>query len=213
MTAGLTPAQDTGARGAQAQTEGVGPGYVTGIADGNLATPVRLRDYLTGVGVVFRLPKRDRKKEKAEADAKEAARFRFRIPVKQIFMVLAPVMVAGAAYLVWDSFLSSVPLPETVSGTWTTRDGKYAGRNFWISKKSVAFQNGAKIDQFSIHPIKRIKTRTSADTLFLNVDYEQEGKPITLLLAYRESPQPEIHLVNQPKIRWVKIGKAPVIEQ
>ena len=212
MTAGLTQTLNDAPRGPESGAAQAGPGYVTGIADGNLATPVRLRDYLTGVGVVFRLPKRDRKKEKAEAEAQEAARFRIRIPVRQIVMVLAPVMVAAAAYYVWDAFLSSVPLPETVSGTWTTRDGKYAGRNFWINQKAVAFQNGAKIDQFSIHPIKRIKTRTSADTLFLNVDYEEEGKPVTLLLSYRESPAPELHLVNQPKIRWVKVGKAPVIE-
>ncbi len=189
------------------------PGYVTGIADGNLATPVKLRDYLVGVGTVFRLPKRDRKKEKAEAKAEEAKRVRFRIPVRQIAMALAPVAVAGLGYTVWDNWLSSVPIPSAIVGTWSTNDGKYAGRNFWLNQKAVAFQNGAKTDQFSIHDVKRVKANQVADTLFLNVDYEQDGNPITLLLAYRDSPRPEIKFVNQPTVRWWRIGNAPVISK
>jgi hypothetical protein len=186
-------------------------GYVTGIADGNLATPVRLRDYLVGVGTVFRLPKRDKKKEDAEARAEEAKKVRFRIPVRQIAMALAPVAVAGIGYTVWDNWLSSVPIPATIVGTWSTNDGKYAGRNFWLNQKAVAFQNGAKDDQFSIHDVKRVKAKQVADTLFLDVDYEQDGSPITLQLAYRDVPRPEIKLVNQPTVHWYRTGNAPVI--
>ncbi len=188
-------------------------GYVTGIADGNLATPVKLRDYLVGVGTVFRLPKRDRKKEKAEARAEEAKKVRFRIPVRQIAMALAPVAVAGLGYTVWDNWLSSVPIPSAIVGTWSTNDGKYAGRNFWLNQKAVAFQNGSKTDQFSIHDVKRVKARQVADTLFLNVDYEQDGNPITLSLAYRDVPRPEIKFVNQPAVRWWRTGNAPVISK
>ena len=188
-------------------------GYVTGIADGNLATPVKLRDYLVGVGTVFRLPKRDRKKEKAEAKAEAAKKVRFQIPVRQIAMALAPVAVAGLGYTVWDNWLSSVPIPSAIVGTWSTNDGKYAGRNFWLNQKAVAFQNGAKTDQFSIHDVKRVKANQVADTLFLNVDYEQDGNPITLLLAYRDSPRPEIKFVNQPTVRWWRIGNAPVVSK
>ncbi len=188
-----------------------GPGYVTGIADGNLATPVKLRDYLVGVGTVFRLPKRDRKKEAAEARAEDSKKVRFRIPVRQITMALAPVAVAALGYLVWDNWLSSVPIPSSIVGTWTTNDGKYAGRNFWLNQKAVAFQNGTKTDQFSVHDVKRVKARQVADTLFLTVDYVQDGNPITLALAYRDVPRPEIHFVNQPKVRWWRTGNAPVI--
>lgn len=189
-------------------------GYVTGIADGNLATPVKLREYLSGVGVVFRLPRRDRKKEEADARReKEAKRFRFRIPVRQIAMALAPVAVAVAGYYLWDEVLSSTPLPAQVSGTWSTSDGKYAGRNFWINAKAVAFQNGKTTNDFSIHQIKRVKIRQAADTLFLSVDYLQDDKPITLSLAYRDTPMPEVRLVNQPKVRWYKTGAAPAISQ
>ncbi len=188
-----------------------GPGYVTGIADGNLATPVKLRDYLVGVGTVFRLPKRDRKKEAAEARAEDAKKVRFRIPVRQITMALAPVAVAALGYVVWDNWLSSVPIPSSVVGTWTTNDGKYAGRNFWLNQKAVAFQNGTKTDQFSVHDVKRVRARQVADTLFLSVDYVQDGNPITLAIAYRDVPRPEINFVNQPKIRWWRTGNAPVI--
>lgn len=188
-----------------------GPGYVTGIADGNLATPVKLRDYLVGVGTVFRLPKRDRKKEKAEARAEADKKARFRIPIRQIVMALAPVAVASIGYVVWDTWLSSVPIPANIVGTWSTNDGKYAGRNFWLNQKAVAFQNGTKTDQFSIHDVKRVKARHVADTLFLDVDYAQDGGAITLSLAYLDTPRPEIKFVNQPDVRWWRTGNAPVI--
>lgn len=186
--------------------------YVTGIADGNLATPVRLRDYLVGVGVVFRLSKRDRKKEQREAAAVEAGKRRIQIPVKKLMMAFAPALVAYLGYLGWDAF-SGDPLPAEVNGTWSTDDGKYKGRNFWINTEAVAFQNGKTSDEFSIHPIKKVNARQVADTLFLAIDYVQDGKPITLSLAYRDIPSPEIRLVNQPSIRWLKTGAAPVISQ
>ncbi len=195
------------------KTTSEGPGYVTGIADGNLATPVKLRDYLVGVGTVFRLPKRNRKQEEKEARAEEAKKRRFNIPVRQIAMAFAPVAVAGLGYFAWDNWLSSVPIPSSVVGTWSTNDGRYAGRNFWLNQNAVAFQNGTKDDQFSVHDVKRVKSRQVGDTLFLNVDYEQDGHPITLLLAYMDVPRPEIKFVNQPKIRWWRTGNAPVISK
>ncbi len=212
MTAVQPPTQE-GNRPADASTDTTA-GYVTGIADGNLATPVRLREYLSGVGVVFRLPRRDRKKEESDArKVKEAKRFRIRIPVRRIAMAIAPAVMAVGAYYLWDQVLSSTPLPPQVSGTWSTSDGKYAGRNFWINAKAVAFQNGKTTNDFSIHQIKKVKLRQSADTLFLNVDYLQDSKPITLSFAYRDVPQPEVRLVNQPKVRWYKTGAAPAISQ
>lgn len=212
MTAVQPPVQD---QNRPASPDGAaGPGYVTGIADGNLQTPMRLRDYLSGVGVVFRLPRRNRKEEEREAAAEaERKKFRLRLPVRQIAMVLAPAALAIVGYYAWDAWLSTVPLPAEVNGTWSTNDGKYAGRNFWINQKAVAFQNGKSSQEFSIHPIKRIKTRQSGDSLYLSVDYTESDKPITLTLVYTDHPMPEIRLANQPKIRWLKTGSSPVISQ
>lgn len=212
MTAVQPPIQDQNrAVGPEAEN---GPGYVTGIADGNLVVPMRLRDYLSGVGVVFRLPKRDKKAEAREAAAEvERKRFKIRIPFRQIAMALAPAALAVIGYYAWDSWLSTVPLPSEVSGTWSTTDGKYAGRNFWINQKAVAFQNGKSSQEFSIHQIKRIKARQAGDSLYLSVDYTEADKPITLSMVYTEHPMPAIHLVNQPKVRWLKTGSSPVISQ
>ena len=215
MTSSITPVEQVRTRPVEPLPAADAPtGYVTGIADGNLAVPVRLRDYLQGVGTVFRLPKRDRKREAAEAAAEEEkSKFRIRIPVRQIMTILAPLAIAAAGYYVWDNVLGSVPMPAQITGTWSTQDGRYAGRNFWINSKAVAFQNGVKSDQFSVHPVKRIRSRQAADTLFLTVEYEQDGKPLTLSLAYRDVPQPEIRLANQSKVRWLRTGSAPVISQ
>lgn len=188
--------------------------YVAGISDGNLATPMRLRDYLTGVGVVFRLSKRDRKAERRalmeEAAAIEAKKIK--IPVRKILLVLAPVAIVAIAWTLFEK-LSGVPLPQPVSGTWSTQDGKYKGRNFWINGESVAFQTGSSTSEFTIHPIRKVKSREAADTIFVSVDYETEGELATLSLTYRDAPRPELRLVNQPAIRWTRTGDAPAISQ
>ncbi len=113
--------------------------------------------------------------------------------------------------MVWDNWLSSVPIPSGIAGTWTTDDGQYASWSFWLNQKAVAFQNGVKTDQFSVHDVKWVKARQVADTLFLSVDYVQDGNPITLVIAYRDVARPEIHFVNQPGVRWWRTGNAPVI--
>ncbi|MBX3145936.1 MAG: hypothetical protein KF785_04145 [Gemmatimonadales bacterium] len=189
-------------------------GYVTGIADGNLATPVRLRDYLTGVGVVFRLPKRNRKKEKAaaKAEAEREAR-RFVLPVGLIVRVLAAVAIGAVALTGYRQFVRSIPLPAEIAGTWSTSDGRYAGRSFWLNQTSVAFQNGTANTQFSVHPITRIQRSEVADTLFLTIDYKQEGQSVAMSVAYLAQPTPQIRLVNQPGVRWHRSGNAPAISQ
>jgi hypothetical protein len=183
--------------------------YVTGIADGNLATPVKLRDFLFGLGVVYRLPKKA-KEAKTGGETKRRFAFAIKIPIRQIAMALAPVAVAGAAFGVYRTF-SSVPMPAQVIGTWSTEDGRYKGRNFWLNPQAVAFQNGATANQFSVHSIKRVRTAQNADALVLNIDYDSDGKPATLSLTYRDLPRPELRLVNQPKIQWLRSGGAPLV--
>lgn len=182
--------------------------YITGITDGNLTTPVRLGDYLAGVGVVFRLPKRNRKKEAAAAAA-VADRRRVRIPVRLLVRIVGPIALVVLGYRAWDTYMVSVPMPAEVVGTWTTDDGRYAGRNFWLNQQSVAFQNGPRSDQFAVFRVKRITSRAAADTVFLNVDYEQNGSGATLAIAFRSSPVPELRMVNQPRVRWTRSGAAP----
>ena len=183
--------------------------YITGIADGNLATPVKLRDFLFGLGVVYRLPKKG-KPEKDTAKPKSRFARSIRVRVKPIAMALSPVAVAITGLLLYRQ-LSSAPMPAQVVGTWSTVDGRYRGRNFWLKPDAVAFQNGVAMSQFSVHPIKRIKTAQNADTLIVNIDYESDGKSVTLSLAYRDVPGPELRLVNQPKIQWLRTGAAPVL--
>jgi hypothetical protein len=181
--------------------------YVTGIADGNLASPIGLRDFLFGVGVVFRL---DRRRKARQPEEPAAKRFAVRIPVRLLASVLAPIGLAVAGYQAYQQW-SGEPLPAPVLGTWSTRDGRYAGRSFWLNAEAVAFQNGGSTSQFTSHSIRKVKTRQIADTLYLTIDYEQEGKSLTLSLAYRKTPAPEIRLTNQPAVRWARTGAAPAI--
>ena len=187
-------------------------GYVTGIADGNLSQDVKLRDFLFGIGVVFRLPKRTKKDREREAAAAEKRKFKIRIPVRAISVALAPVLIVVAGYLGYQRW-SGDPMPLAVVGTWSTDDGRYAGRSFWLNSQSVAFQNGKATSDFSVHPIKRIRVKAVADTTFLAIDYEQDGAPITFSIKYRDRPAPQIRMVNQPTIEWTRSGGAPTVLQ
>jgi hypothetical protein len=184
-------------------------GYVAGIADGNLSAAVGLRDYLFGVGVVLRLGRRARRKPEKAAVRRSALD---RIPLKLIATIALPIALALAGYQMIET-LGGVPLPGAVEGTWSTSDGRYAGRSFWLNADAVAFQNGASTNDFTVHRIQRVKTREVADTLYLTIDYEQGGNPVTLSLVYRTNPAPEIRLRNQPAVRWRRTGSAPVISQ
>src|SRR5262249_39135705 len=157
--------------------------YVTGIADGNLATPVKLRDFLFGLGVVYRLPKKAKAPKEAHA-AKGRFALSIRLPVRRIALALAPVAVAAAGFGVYRQ-VARARMPAEVVGTWSTEDGRYKGRSFWLNPDAVAFQNGPAQSQFSVHPVKRVKAAHSADTLIVNIDYEADGKAATLSLAYR----------------------------
>jgi len=186
-----------------------GANYVTGIADGNLAQGVGLRDFLFGVGVVFRLDKR--RKAARDAAKEKKRRFAVNLPIRQIAKVAAPLVIAVAGYTAYQQ-LAGEPLPSSVVGTWSTSDGRYAGRSFWLNPTAVAFQNGTSTNDFSVHPIKKVTTKLAADTLKLTIDYEIEGKASTLNLAYRAAGR-EMRMVNQPRILWRRTGDAPSISQ
>jgi hypothetical protein len=180
--------------------------YVTGIADGNLASPVKLRDFLFGLGVLYRLPKRT----KTVTVARKPWYARVRLPVRQIAYALSPVAVALVAWSGWRQ-LSGETMPLPAQGLWATDDGRYKGRSFWLNAENVAFQNGSLASQFTVHPIKRVSTRQAADTLLLSVDYETGGKRATLALAFVDGPSAEMRLVNQPRVRWTRAGNAPTV--
>ncbi len=188
------------------------PGYITGIADGNLAQDVKLRDFLFGIGVVFRLPKLTKKDREREAAAIEAKKFKIRIPVRAIATVLAPVVIGLAGYYAYQQW-SGDPMPPAVVGTWSSDDGRYAGRSFWLNAQSVAFQNGKLASEFSVHPIKKLRVSQVADTTYLAINYEQDGSPITFSIKYHEHPVPEIRMVNQPNVGWERTGNAPAVMQ
>ena len=191
-------------------------GYVSGVTDGNLATPVPLRHFLYGLGVVMRLPKKLKKRIEPPKPVGETRAEELKIGVPtwgKITTVVVGGIVATCLFLVYRQFFHSDPVPEKVVGTWSTKDGRYEGRSFWLNPKAVAFQTGKSSTEFTAHPIKRVAIRTKADTLYLNIDYESDGGKATLSIAYLGNPTPAIRLVNQPGVRWRRSGNAPVIIQ
>lgn len=188
-------------------------GYQTGIADGNLAKPVRLRDFLFGVGVVFQLPKK-KKAKPAAPDAKNVATkgLLSAVSPRTVLLGAGAVAVAVVAVLLYQQFRNE-GLPREVAGTWTTNDGRYAGRNFWINAKAVAFQTGKKTDQFTQHNITKVHSQKTPSGTIYNIDYDEDGHSVTFAINFTAEPRPTVRLVNQPTVTWYRTGDAPVMIQ
>ena len=191
-------------------------GYVSGIADGNLATPMVLKDFLYGVGVIFRLSKKAKEKKLPKDEPKKMWGITLpRMPALpfNVALVAKPLAVVGIGIIALTAFRSfkGQEVPLGVVGTWATQDGRYAGRSFWLNPHAVAFQNGAKTTEFTVHSIKRVRSQAKGDTTLVQVDYEQDGGPITLSVVYLNGQERVLHLANQPAIRWLRTGDAPAI--
>ncbi|MEO8450000.1 MAG: hypothetical protein ABI647_09430 [Gemmatimonadota bacterium] len=195
-------------------------GYVSGIADGNLASPMVLKDFLYGIGVVFRLSKKAKEKRDAKAAAGEQKKVLGitlpRLPALpfNIAVMAKPLGALAIGVIALAAFrsLRGQDIPATAVGTWATQDGRYAGRSFWLNPHAVAFQTGVTTAQFTVHPIKRIRAQIKGDSTLLQVDYEQDGGPITLSVIIREQPTRVLRLANQPTVQWLRTGDAPAIK-
>jgi hypothetical protein len=180
-----------------------GPSPPTGIADGNLAQPIELNDFMQGLGFVFQLPKK--RQDAPPTDLAEPSPAR--TPRTRPMLLLAGLAVtAVAGYFLLQLPPPADPLPPAALGRWVTNDPRYASRGFDLSAESIVFHTGPGQTDLTRHPILGVRVGDKPGTSIVTVDYALDGEPMTFAFAIVSGPVPVIHLLNQPDIAWIRIA-------
>lgn len=166
------------------------------VKDGDLATPMELREFLGQVGSTMRLPKRTTVAMPTVAETTAAVRSR------------APVLLPAFAVIslaAWAAVEFSPPpvvgLPSAVQGTWVTDDPRYAGRTleFGQSQVTVTFPGGRETTM-----VRAVRSRQRGDTIALVVRHGEAAQPQELSLGYLAAPEEHLVLSNPAAVRWFR---------
>lgn len=179
--------------------------------DGNLRTPMRLRDFLVGVATIYDLPDRFGKPIPAPHPLKK--RERQAIPKWRKNLLLAAAAVTSilwAAATIQKRPEQFGMLPEAMNGGWHTADPRYRNRAFWIKGNRIAFQTGGDSLEVTYHQVTQVDQKILAgDTLQYTVQYLVDGTPTTWAVQFVEQPKPAIRFLNQREMIWTPLPGSP----
>ncbi|MBL8982013.1 MAG: hypothetical protein JNL26_07505, partial [Gemmatimonadetes bacterium] len=169
---------------------------VSTVKDGDLATPMELRDFLGQVGTTMRLPPRTTVSMTAVAEARLARPVRAPVLLPLAALLL---MVVWAAADLRPTALDEVP--SALLGTWVTDDPRYAGRTveFGPGVMTVRFPGGREA---SI--VRRVSLTQRGDTLAVVLQHGDEAQPQELSLGYVAAPEEHIVLSNPVAVHWFR---------
>lgn len=184
----------------------------SGVTDGKLDRAINLRDFLHGVGYVFRLQKRDLKREQREAlraarrEEKQRHARQLAMTPRLVRMIMAGIACAAlilvAQMVMAFKAAEEVTLPPAIYGLWTTTAPKYADRGFRITDQLVSFQTGSGVGSFVSYRIMRVTGDVKPDTSRYDIEYDHLDGMQTFSVEYIAGPSPTIRFPNQPEIRW-----------
>lgn len=177
------------------------PTYVSGVADGNLTNPMELRDFLTGVSVLFRLDRKRPTRPRRTKSPRPALR-------KPVLLAVAAATIAVLSFVALRGS-DQVPkaLPPTVVGEWRTAHPRYASRALWLGDSTITFGTGELATQVTVHPIKQVRQRVSRDTTYLSIDYLAGGQIVTWPIVFVGAAPPRLWFVHQPEMKWSRVGR------
>jgi hypothetical protein len=185
------------------------PEYYRSVTDGDLSQPMELDEFLTGVGVVLRLPP---KKEENEAPPPPAAapaaaatprskRGR-RSMVVGVCATLSALLIMGMGVQKWDRGYSDT-MPPTLLGNWHTESPKYRNRGFTITEKTLQMQRGPNQSDWVTLPIKSVRVRPAQRGRTVELTYDENGAAQTMTLRLEDlDGLSVVSLMNQADILW-----------
>jgi hypothetical protein len=167
------------------------------MADGDLSTSMSLREFLKGLGVVMRLPRRKRRRAAPQAESAAGAASEPRSYVLPLTVGALLLGIAAVAIQVWPA--GSVPVPADFQGVWVSSDPRYTNRRLEITAETVHF----RIDTAAIlpgeHPIRRavVDERGASRTVTILYDAPSGESQLRLRRAGEG-----IVIVTQPDVIW-----------
>ncbi|MBK8249665.1 MAG: hypothetical protein IPK85_20035 [Gemmatimonadetes bacterium] len=168
------------------------------VKDGDLATPMELRDFLEQVGTTMRLPSRTTVSMTAVREA-PAPRARSR----PVFLPLLALVSLGAWAVLELQPPPVATVPTTLHGTWVTDDPRYAGRTLelQLERVTVRYPGGNETTT-----VRSVDVQSRGDTLAVILRHGDAVAPQELSFAL--VPTPEAHLVlrNPEAVRWYRVA-------
>lgn len=181
--------------------------YYRSVTDGDLREPMELDEFLTGVGVVMRLPP---KQPEMEAPAPEApaapatprAKRQRKTLIVAVCSTISALIIMGMAVQTWDNSYSDT-IPPTLVGSWHTDAAKYKDRGFTITNEALTMQRGPNPSDAVTMPIKKVTARTAQRGRRVEVSYEENGvtQIMTFILEDLDGMS-IVSVLNQPDIVW-----------
>jgi hypothetical protein len=172
------------------------------VKDGDLASPMPLREFLAQLGVVMQLP--SRQAETAAAPSTESAPTRARPRTRLALPVLAVLAVSVFSL----SRLAPPPLvqlPSEILGTWTTRDGRHAGTRLVLSKSTVQMLQGER-PVAEPYRIQSAEVRRRPDSIAVVLLHETDGGATKLAAAWsREGGRERLTLKHPAGVTWFRL--------
>jgi hypothetical protein len=197
------------------KTKDAAPEYYRSVTDGDLTQPMELDEFLTGVGVVLRLPpKKDENEDKkaaalaaaAAADEAKSAAAKSRRGQKSLIVAVcataSAILLAFIGLRAWNNRYSDV-MPSTLIGSWQTDAVKYKDRGFVVTTESLQMKRGPKPSDVATLPIKSVRVRNAQRGRSVHITYEENGVTQAIDLTLEDLDGMSIVAVhNQPDIIW-----------
>lgn len=174
-------------------------GIYRSVKDGDLVNPIPLDEFLEGVGGMLRMPP---KEKVAPAPNGGTFTFNFKAGWLKIAVPVLGVVVAAVMLNRPEKDVAVTPLPPQLFGLWTTGDPRYTNRSFEIAEGFIAFKNGDRRDEQTLHPITGVRTESRADTTVIRIDYLDADATYHLAMKYIPRPKPAIIFTNQEELVW-----------
>lgn len=173
------------------------------VTDGDLREAMELGEFLTGLGVVMRLPTKPTGVQKV-VDAPKAPRKgrhrRWLIPIALVGSIAAIALAVPAVMR-----LQNDPLPEALMGQWHTRSPKFADRGFEISSSALHMRRGLRASDVAVLPIRRVQVSPRGIITAVVIDYEENGVTQSLDLTMHGSGRATtVEIRNQADVVWRK---------
>jgi len=174
--------------------------------DGDLATPVPLNDFMSELGTIMQLPKKEGPVAAPVVVTTTPARRGWSARAA----VLPAIAILLAAGVAWGRVTRTPPLtdlPKELQGEWRTRNPKYRDRllSFTSDRVGIALKEGIAPQ---LHPISAVTMRTRADTTVLSITYVEEGAPVDFRVSLVRGAKPLLWLSNPPDVVWEPVRSA-----
>ncbi len=183
------------------------PGY-SAVTDGDLTKPIGLTEFMNGLGLVLKLPRRRPTApvpEETTEQTPKAPRSRTLVISLTLASIIALVFVVQL--LIPDS---SDPLPEALTGSWYSSSPRYANRGIEFHDGALYMKRGIGDTNLVRLPIQRVRVRPKNDRLEVQIGYVENGSELSLDLTLHDyGGLAVVELRNMPDVLWRKAATTP----